>query len=103
MIWNVPNLLTLGRLILIPLFVIAYYLPYACSNELAAVSFVGKIKTSSQMLAIPFLLWRDPLPILRVGEFLLYVAAGLTLWSMLSYLRIAWVDLVRPEDDENRR
>jgi CDP-diacylglycerol---glycerol-3-phosphate 3-phosphatidyltransferase len=193
MIWNIPNLLTLARLVLIPLFVIAYYLPYECSNILAAalfivaavtdwldgylarrlqqdsrfgafldpvadklmvvaalvmlvadpeilantfddrlfpivvlvivgreiavsalrewmaehgkrsriaVSFVGKIKTSSQMLAIPFLLWRDPLwglPVLQVGEVLLYVAAGLTLWSMLSYLRIAWADLIGPE------
>src|SRR3970040_1746731 len=51
-----------------------------------AVSFVGKIKTSSQMIAIPFLLWQKPLwglPIFRIGEILLYIAAGLTLWSML--------------------
>jgi len=64
-----------------------------------AVSFVGKFKTTAQMVAIPFLLWREPimgLPILRTGEVLLYIAAGLTLWSMLIYLRLAWVDLVRP-------
>jgi len=64
-----------------------------------AVSFVGKIKTTAQMVAIPFLLWREPiagLPILRTGEVLLYIAAGLTLWSALIYLRLAWVDLVRP-------
>ena len=64
-----------------------------------AVSFVGKIKTTAQMVAIPFLLWRESiagLPILRTGEVLLYIAAGLTLWSALIYLRLAWVDLVRP-------
>ena len=193
MIWNVPNVLTVMRLGFIPLFVIAYYLPWAYANVLAAslfivaavtdwldgylarrlqqhspfgefldpvadklmvaaalvmlvadpeitekvidarlftivvlviigreitvsalrewmaeygkrsriaVSFVGKVKTSSQMLAVPFLLWRDPLwglPVLPTGEILLYIAAGLTFWSMLTYLRIAWDDLVRPE------
>lgn len=190
MIWNVPNTLTFLRLVLIPLFIGAYYLPYQCANIVAAiifiaaavtdwldgylarrleqhssfgafldpvvdklmvvaalvmlaadpeitsnvfdarlfalvvivivgreiaisalrewmaehgrrsrvaVSFVGKFKTSAQMFAIPFLLWRDPiaeLPILRTGEILLYIAAALTIWSMMVYLRIAWADLI---------
>ena len=64
-----------------------------------AVSVVGKVKTIAQMLAIPFLLYREPLlglPIFRIGEVLLYVAAGLTLWSMLAYLRAAWPALSGP-------
>lgn len=193
MLWNVPNTLTFLRLVLIPLFIVAYYLPYAWANVLAAslfivaaitdwldgylarrlkqnssfgafldpvvdklivvaalvmlvadaeitakvfdarlftivvvviagreiavsalrewmaehgkrsrvsVSYLGKIKTTAQMLAIPFLLWRDPLaglPVLQVGEVLLYIAAGLTFWSMLTYLRIAWADLMQQE------
>lgn len=190
MIWNAPNTLTLLRLVLIPLFIIAYYLPYKWANELTAglfiiaaatdwldgylarrlqqfssfgafldpvvdklmvvaalvmlaadprlaesvidprlftivvvvivgreiavsalrewmaeygkrsrvaVSFMGKIKTTAQMLAIPFLLWRDPAPVLLIGEILLYIAAGLTFWSMLLYLRVAWADLVQAE------
>jgi CDP-diacylglycerol--glycerol-3-phosphate 3-phosphatidyltransferase len=63
-----------------------------------AVSMVGKFKTTSQMLAIGFLIWREPLwgmPTFRVGEVLLYLAAALTLWSMLVYLRAAWPSLVR--------
>lgn len=198
MIWNTPNALTLLRLVLIPLFVVAYYLPYDSANWIAAglfivagvtdwldgflarqlkqqsafgafldpvvdklmvvaalvmlladpeimqnpdiarrvlnvqiftvavlvivgreiavsalrewmaeygkrsrvaVSFVGKVKTTSQMVAIAFLLWRDPIAgwsMLRIGEVLLYVAAALTLWSMFVYIRLAWVDLVRP-------
>jgi len=192
MIWTTPNLLTLLRLVLIPLFIAVYYLPIDYSHEIAtiifivaaatdwldgylarrleqyspfgafldpvvdklivvaalvilaadrqvaadvidarvfaivvlviigreiavsalrewmaesgkrsrvAVSFVGKFKTTAQMVAIPFLLWREPimgLPVLRTGEILLYLAAGLTLWSMFIYLRLAWVDLVRP-------
>jgi phosphatidylglycerophosphate synthase len=34
--------------------------------------------------------------VFRIGEILLYLAAGLTLWSMLSYLRAAWPNLVQP-------
>lgn len=63
-----------------------------------AVSFLGKLKTGSQMVAIPFLLYREPLlglPVLRIGEFLLYGAAGLTLWSMVIYIRAAWPSLTR--------
>jgi len=62
-----------------------------------AVSFLGKLKTTGQMIAIPFLLYRDPvfgLPVMRFGELLLYAAAGLTLWSMLIYLRAAWPSLI---------
>lgn len=63
-----------------------------------AVSFLGKFKTIGQMVAIPFLLYREPLfglPVFRVGELLLYLAAGLTLWSMVIYLRAAWPSLTR--------
>ena len=64
-----------------------------------AVSFIGKAKTSAQMIAIPFLLWRAPfweLPVFQLGEILLYSAAALTLWSMLSYLKAAWPNLIAP-------
>ncbi len=59
-----------------------------------AVSFLGKVKTTSQMIAIPMLLYHDPLfPFFNpqeVGTWLIYVAALLTLWSMGYYLRMAW-------------
>jgi cardiolipin synthase (CMP-forming) len=57
-----------------------------------AVSFIGKIKTASQMLAIPLLLYHDPLGAfnpLRVGTWLIYLAALLTLLSMAYYLKVA--------------
>ncbi len=190
MIWNAPNLLTLLRIALIPVFILVYYLPFAWAPLLAtvlfvlaaltdwldgylarrlnqtsafgafldpvadkmmvasalmllaadpevharvldmrlfavviiiilgreitvsalrewmaelgnrasvAVSFIGKFKTGSQMLAIPFLLYRQPLaglPVFKIGEFLLYLAAALTLWSMLAYLKAAWPTLM---------
>lgn len=191
--WNTPNVLTLLRIALIPLFVVAYYIPAHWANELAAglfilagitdwldgylarrlnqfspfgafldpvadklmiaaalvmlvadprvygsvldgrvfaivvvvilgreiavsalrewmaevgkrsrvaVSYIGKLKTMSQMFAIGFLIWRESvwnLPVLRIGEVLLYLAAGLTLWSMLVYLKAAWPNLVTPQ------
>jgi CDP-diacylglycerol--glycerol-3-phosphate 3-phosphatidyltransferase/cardiolipin synthase len=58
-----------------------------------AVSMVGKVKTSSQMVAIILLLYRDPvlnLPVQMIGYVLVYIAASLTLWSMIHYLIRAW-------------
>jgi CDP-diacylglycerol--glycerol-3-phosphate 3-phosphatidyltransferase/cardiolipin synthase len=58
-----------------------------------AVSLIGKVKTSAQMLALILLLYREPIgvfPTALIGLSLLYLAALLTLWSMLIYLRAAW-------------
>jgi CDP-diacylglycerol--glycerol-3-phosphate 3-phosphatidyltransferase len=67
-----------------------------------AVSIIGKIKTTAQMLAILLLLYDLPVagyPTHEVGLVLLYVAAILTLWSMMIYLRAAWPLLTgSPED-----
>jgi len=57
-----------------------------------AVSFLGKVKTVSQMLAIPLLLYHDPLGAFdpqRVGTWLIVLAAVLTLASMAYYLKVA--------------
>ncbi len=191
MIWNAPNILTMLRIVLIPLFIIAYYWPRSWGRELATalfilaaitdwldgylarrlgqhshfgafldpvadklmiaaalvmlvsdpnvlayvydvrlfevvvivilgreiavsalrewmaevgkrshikVALIGKIKTVSQMVAIPFLLWRHKIgsiPVFQIGEVLLYLAAILTLWSMVVYLRAAWPSLIQ--------
>ena len=59
-----------------------------------AVSSLGKVKTAAQMVAIPMLLYGEPLlgflPTLLLGQRLLDAAAVLTLWSMFYYLRKAW-------------
>ncbi len=58
-----------------------------------AVSVIGKIKTSAQMVALLLLLYRHPLgelPTADIGFVLLYLAAVLTLWSMIIYIRAAW-------------
>jgi CDP-diacylglycerol--glycerol-3-phosphate 3-phosphatidyltransferase len=58
-----------------------------------AVSFIGKLKTTAQMVAIPLLLYHETLAGVNVqwlGSLLILVAAALTLWSMAYYLNIAW-------------
>jgi len=58
-----------------------------------AVSAVGKIKTTVQMLSILMLLYHEPFKAFsayETGMVLLYVAAFLTLWSMALYLKAAW-------------
>ena len=62
-------------------------------RTMVAVSIIGKIKTTLQMVAILLLLYKvplGPLPTHLVGTVLLYIAALLTLWSMVVYLRAAW-------------
>lgn len=177
--WNVPNILTLLRILLIPILVLAFYFPMELSREIAAavfivaaitdwfdgylarqlnqtsafgafldpvadklmvssalvllvaadpraaitvaaviivgreitisalrewmaelgarakvsVSVIGKFKTAAQMVAIALMLWQQDvfgIPVYMLGLVLLYIAAVLTLWSMIVYLVAAW-------------
>jgi CDP-diacylglycerol--glycerol-3-phosphate 3-phosphatidyltransferase/cardiolipin synthase len=57
-----------------------------------AVSFVGKLKTAAQMIAIVLLLYHDPLAGLAtatIGTALIWAAVALTLVSMAYYLAMA--------------
>ena len=62
-------------------------------SQSVAVTWVGKIKTISQMIAIPMLLYHDRFLYIFdaqwIGSWLLLIAATLTVWSMLYYLRKA--------------
>jgi len=62
-----------------------------------AVNSMGKIKTLAQMTAIPMLLFHDRLfgvvDLHLIGTLLIYVAAVLTVYSMLIYLKLAWPHL----------
>lgn len=58
-----------------------------------AVSMLGKVKTTFQMLAIFFMLLKLPyfgIDVYTIGLVLLQVAALLTLLSMIIYIRAAW-------------
>lgn len=61
-----------------------------------AVHRLGKFKTAAQMVAIPCLLYWQPLygvPTDLVGQVLIVVAAVLTVWSMCYYLNRAWPEI----------
>jgi CDP-diacylglycerol--glycerol-3-phosphate 3-phosphatidyltransferase/cardiolipin synthase len=62
-------------------------------SKSVAVNILGKVKTVSQLVAIPFLLFTGVLfglfhttPVWRL---LIWIAAAITLWSMVVYLRAA--------------
>jgi CDP-diacylglycerol--glycerol-3-phosphate 3-phosphatidyltransferase/cardiolipin synthase len=60
------------------------------------VSMLGKYKTIMQIIGLSLLLFRRDLfgiPIYALGLVLTAVAAVLTLWSMILYLRLAWPEL----------
>lgn len=58
-----------------------------------SVNWTGKLKTVFQMTAIGMMIWEIEtfgLPWYAIGYWLLVVASGLTLYSMVMYLRAAW-------------
>ncbi len=64
------------------------------ASKSVAVNFLGKLKTTVQMVAIPMLLYSDRLfgiDAQVVGTWMIYVAAVLTLWSMFYYGGTGWV------------
>lgn len=66
------------------------------ASSKVAVSVYGKVKTIAQMVALPLLIYGEPLrgmPVYGLGLILLYVAAALTLISMCQYLASAWPKL----------
>ena len=67
------------------------------AGKSVAVHLVGKLKTTSQLIAIPFLLLNETLfgwlDCARIGTWLIWVASFLTLWSMFYYLKKAWPQL----------
>ena len=69
-------------------------------SKSVAVSFLGKVKTVSQMVAIIMLLYNDEfltLSMHAIGNILIYVAAVLTLWSMAYYLKMALPELTKDQ------
>lgn len=71
------------------------------ASNLVKVSFIGKAKTMTQMLALIGLLsgldyfMGFPIYWVVLGKILLYVAAVLSLWSMIIYTNAAWKTLLQ--------
>lgn len=74
------------------------------SRASIAVSWLGKVKTTTQMIAIILLLWRYDIawiPVYELGMLLLYISTVLTLWSMFNYLQAAWPTMREEMADED--
>ena len=91
----VPAVVIIGREIAVS--ALREFMAEIGARATVKVAFVGKVKTTAQMIAIILMLYavrdREPLfgiPVYEVGFVMLYVAAVLTLWSMFVYLRAAW-------------
>ncbi len=99
----IPAVIIIGREIAIS--ALREWMANVGDTTRVAVSMIGKIKTTAQMLAIGFLLFEQSLgdfPTMLIGYLLLYTAAALTLWSMALYTQAAWPSLMgeRSGNDE---
>lgn len=92
--FTLPAVVIIGREIVIS--ALREWMAELGKRTSVAVSYIGKLKTTAQIIAIIGLLLfqdsRDNL-LYTLNMVALYVAATLTLWSMLIYLRAAWPDL----------
>lgn len=91
---TLPSLIIIGRELMIS--ALREWMAEMNSSLTVAVSRLGKIKTSLQMVAIAVLLALPPnfeSVFIVAGYSLLYVAAMMTLWSMSIYLQAAWPTL----------
>lgn len=93
---TIPAAIIIGREIVVS--ALREWMAELGKRSSVAVSMMGKFKTSLQMISLVVLLWYNPssspLWIGIIGHLLIYTAAGLTLWSMVIYLRVAWPELL---------
>lgn len=93
---TIPSLIIVGREIVIS--ALREWMAEMNDSVAVAVSYLGKVKTTLQMIAITLLL---VVPVdsqsatMTTGYVLLYLASIMTLWSMSQYLRAAWASLKR--------
>ena len=91
---TLPGVIIVGREIVIS--ALREWMAEMNRRGLVAVSWMARVKTGLQMLAIFILLANPPVmnrPWVVLGLVLLYAAALLTIWSMVIYGRAAWPTL----------
>lgn len=93
-IWvTIPACIIIGREIVIS--ALREWMAELGKRASIAVSYVGKVKTFLQMSAIFFLMaGQFHIVVEWIGWISLFVAAILTIWSMLIYLKAAWPELM---------
>jgi len=94
----VPAVVIVGREIVIS--ALREWMAELGKRASVAVSYIGKVKTTAQMASIVMLLAFNPEThklLNTLGYITLYVAAILTIWSMVLYLKAAWPELMAEE------
>ncbi|GGI85656.1 CDP-diacylglycerol--glycerol-3-phosphate 3-phosphatidyltransferase [Legionella impletisoli] len=92
---TLPAIIIVGREIVIS--ALREWMAEIGSRASVAVSYIGKVKTVMQMIALVLLLAFHPNTSWWgvLGFILLYLSAILTIWSMTVYLMIAWPTLTK--------
>ncbi len=89
---TLPSMVIIGREIAVS--ALREWMAQVGDRAKVAVSYLGKIKTVLQMIAILFLVYYTsnvtPIWFLVLAYILYYAAAILTLWSMFLYFKAAW-------------
>ncbi|CAH0990010.1 CDP-diacylglycerol--glycerol-3-phosphate 3-phosphatidyltransferase [Sinobacterium norvegicum] len=92
--FTLPAMIIIGREIVIS--ALREWMAELGERASVAVSYIGKVKTAMQMFSITVLLAFGSVDndfLLGVGYCALYLAAALTLWSMVQYLKAAMPSL----------
>ncbi len=71
-------------------------------RAMVAVSWVGKWKTTIQLISIAGLIWRYDIVIIYCSLGMLMVATVLTIWSMIMYLRVAFSEMREEKHAESK-
>ncbi len=100
---TIPGIVIVGREIVIS--ALREWMAEMNRRGIVAVTWFGRVKTAFQMVAIVVLLASPPEVDdiwVRLGYTLLYIAAAMTLVSMVMYLRAAWPTLMAGLSSETR-
>ena len=92
---TIPAIVIVGREIVIS--ALREWMSEIGRRTSVTVGYIGKVKTTLQMVALFLLLAFNPIVSWWgiLGFVLLYVSAILTIWSMVIYLAIAWPELMK--------
>lgn len=92
---TIPAIIIVGREIVIS--ALREWMAEIGSRASVTVNYIGKLKTGLQMFSLFLLVAFSPGESYWgvLGFIMLYIAAILTLWSMIVYLNIAWPQLIK--------
>ncbi len=68
-----------------------------------AVSWVGKWKTTIQLISLALLIWRYNDPIIYAALGMLFIATILTIWSMIMYLKVGLATMLVKESKSEEK